>query len=170
MKIYMKNVLKITVLVVLIVFMACNREKAAKDEAAKISNELGALKIDIPTELKGNTEAVEFIKVSEAALNEYSQFVDKVYRECSSIIGKSEEELTMSERIKLIKVAGEMAIGMAKYAEHYAQISEKTLMFDETMTEAELTAWATVTEAFATRMKQIDEKYSKLNMNSEISE
>jgi tetrahydromethanopterin S-methyltransferase subunit H len=166
----MKNVLKITVLVALIVFMACNREKAAKDEAAKISNELGALKIDIPTELKGNTEAVEFIKVSEAALNEYSQFVDKVYRECSSIIGKSEEELTMSERIKLIKVAGEMAIGMAKYAEHYAQISEKTLMFDETMTEAELTAWATVTEAFATRMKQIDEKYSKLNMNSEISE
>lgn len=166
----MKNVLKITVLVALIVFMACNRDKAAKDEAAKADNELGALKIEIPTELKGNTEAVEFIKVSEAALNEYSQFVDKVYSECGSIIGKSEEELTMSERIKVMKVAGELAVGMGKYSVQYAEISEKTLMFNETMTEAELTAWATVTEAFATRMKQIDEKYSKLNMNSEVSE
>ena len=166
----MKNVLKITVLVALIVFMACNRDKAAKDEATNADNGLGALKIEIPTELKGNTEAVEFIKVSEAALNEYSQFVDKVYSECGSIIGKSEEELTMSERIKVMKVAGELAVGMAKYSVHYAEISEKTLMFNETMTEAELTAWATVTEAFATRMKQIDEKYSKLNMNSEVSE
>jgi len=166
----MKNVLKITVLVALIVFMACNRDKAAKDEAAKVSNELGALKIEIPAELKGNTEAVEFIKTSEAALNEYSQFVDKVYRECGSIIGKDEEDLTMSERIKVMKVAGELAIGMGKYAEHYAQIAEKTLMFNENMSESEQVAWATVTEAFATRMKQIDEKYSKLNMNSEVSE
>jgi hypothetical protein len=162
----MKNVLKLTVLVALILFMACNRDKAAKNEEAKVNNDLGALKIEIPAELKGNTEAVEFIKISESALNEYSKFVDKVYSECGSIIGKSEEELTMSERIKLMKVAGEMAVGMAKYSEHYSQIAIKSLTFDETMTETELAAWATVTDAFATRMTQIEEKYSKLNLNT----
>jgi hypothetical protein len=127
-----------------------------------LSGGLEPLKIEVPAELKGNTEAVELIKLSEEAINAYSDLVEKIYAECGTFIHKDAEQLTMNEKIKVMKVAGSMVMGMGEFSMKYAQLAERTNLMQEQMTEEQLAAWATVSVAFEARIKQINEKYEKV--------
>jgi hypothetical protein len=155
----MKKIFILVSLSVLIMLSACDKKK---NSTGALSAGLEPLKIEVPAELKGNAEAVELIKLSEEAINAYSDMVEKVYAECGTFIHKEAEQLTMNEKIKVMKVAGTMVMGMGEFSMKYAQLAERTTLMQENMTEEQITAWATVATAFETRINQINEKYEKV--------
>lgn len=66
---------------------------------------LAPLTIEIPSELVGNTDAIDFIKSSEIAINEFSDNIEKLAFEGKTILSKNVDEMDSFDQIKLGKMA-----------------------------------------------------------------
>ena len=145
------------VMIVFVAFMAsCNNKKANKVET------MPPLAVEIPAELQENPEIVKFIRASEKSINEFANKVESFYIENPDLLTKDVEEMSMVEKLKVMKVAGEMAIAFGEFSMHYAEMNTKMENFEEMMDEEQIAAMSTVGEAFEKRMKLLEERLDKI--------
>jgi len=144
-------------MIVFVAFMAsCNNKKANKVET------MPPLAVEIPAELQENPEIVKFIRASEKSINEFANKVESFYIENPDLLTKDVEEMSMVEKLKVMKVAGEMAIAFGEFSMHYAEMNTKMENFEEMMDEEQIAAMSTVGEAFEKRMKLLEERLDKI--------
>ncbi|MBN1768786.1 MAG: hypothetical protein JW842_09775 [Prolixibacteraceae bacterium] len=147
------------VMIVFVAFMAsCNNKKANKVET------MPPLAVEIPAELQENPEIVKFIRASEKSINEFANKVESFYIENPDLLTKDVEEMSMVEKLKVMKVAGEMAIAFGEFSMHYAEMNTKMENFEEMMDEEQIAAMSTVGEAFEKRMKLLEERLDKIKL------
>lgn len=145
------------VMIVFVAFMAsCNNKKANKVET------MPPLAVEIPAKLQENPEIVKFIRASEKSINEFANKVESFYIENPDLLTKDVEEMSMVEKLKVMKVAGEMAIAFGEFSMHYAEMNTKMENFEEMMDEEQIAAMSTVGEAFEKRMKLLEERLDKI--------
>lgn len=155
----MKN-LKQTVIAFIVVpmlLMSCSGNSSKNSSEA--DQKLGKLKVEIPAELNDKPEVVNYINGMNEVADEYALIIDQVMDEAGHLVGVPEEDLTMMQKIKLVKLTAEVAskstVTMAKWAEY----QEQRVAIEEQMTDEELEALNTVWTRFEERIKQIDNKY-----------
>lgn len=145
------------VMIVFVAFMvSCNNKKANKVET------MPPLAVEIPAKLQENPEIVKFIRASEKSINEFANKVESFYIENPDLLTKDVEEMSMVEKLKVMKVAGEMAIAFGEFSMHYAEMNTKMENFEEMMDEEQIAAMSTVGEAFEKRMKLLEERLDKI--------
>lgn len=123
------------------------------------SGKLPPFKIEVPAEIKGNKEIVQFIKDSEEAFNLYSNTAEELAYDCRDFIGKKEEDLNMLDRVKMVAALGQFTANFSQFAVKYGEMMEQTQILEKGLNEEQTVALATVMESFKTRMEQIEEKY-----------
>lgn len=116
------------------------------------------LKIEIPDEIKGDKELVSFIRESEKSINEFAVSIEKLYAEDPKLMQKKEEDMSMFEKLKLLKVAGEMAILFGEFSTNYAEMNEKMGNYELKVNEEQAVALKTIAEAFEKRMLLLEER------------
>lgn len=148
---------KVTLIIVLltILFAACKNNS----NSGFINAE--PLKIEIPDEIKGDKELVSFIRESEKSINEFAISIEKLYAEDPKLMQKEEEDMSMFEKLKLLKVAGEMAVLFGEFSTNYAEMNEKMGNYELSMTDDQAVALQTVAEAFEKRMLLLEERIKK---------
>ncbi|HPR62409.1 MAG TPA: hypothetical protein PLF35_15740 [Prolixibacteraceae bacterium] len=148
---------KITFLfVLLITFMV-----ACKNNSNSGFINADPLKIEIPDEIKGDKELVSFIRESEKSINEFALSIEKLYAEDPKLMQKEEEDMSMFEKLKLLKVAGEMAVLFGEFSTNYAEMNEKMGNYELSMTDDQAVALQTVADAFEKRMLLLEERIKK---------
>jgi hypothetical protein len=156
---FMKCLKKLMIPFILIsmILMSCSGGSSKKSSMA--DNKLGRLKVDIPAELNDKPEVVNYILGMNEVADEYALIIDKIMDEAGHLIGVPEEELSMTQKIKLLKLTTDVAMQstmtMAKWADFQAQRTE----MEVEMSDEELEALASVWTRFEERIMQIDEKY-----------
>jgi hypothetical protein len=120
---------------------------------------LPPFKIEVPAELKGNKEVVQFIKDSEEAINLYSNTAEKLAEDCKDLVGKNEEDLSMLDKVKMVAALRQFTANFAQFAAKYGEMMEQTKIFEKGLNEEQTAALATVLDAFKNRMEQLEEKY-----------
>ena len=126
----------------------------------KANNKLGKLELQIPAELKDKPEAIAFIKGMNEVVDDYAVLIDNALSDVSELAGKSEEELSMFENIRLLKATGEIAIGAAPIMIKWGEYLEKRESLNEQLTAEELLALESSWKRLEQRMAQIDNKYT----------
>lgn len=152
----MKKLSYIVIIVFAAFFVSCSNKKANKVET------MPPLAVEIPAELQENTEIVKFIRASEKSINEFANNVESFYIENPDLLTKDVEEMSMVEKLKVMKVAGEMAISFGEFSLHYAEMNNEMENFEEMMDEEQIAAMATVGEVFEKRMKLLEERLDKI--------
>ncbi len=155
----MKTLLRIVFIASLVFSVACNNQKKSDEYS------IPPLTVEIPDELKDQPEIVEFIRDSEKSINHFAESVERVYIENPQLIGKDADEMSMVEKLKVLKVAGEMAVAFGEFSLSYANMNEKMNQFETEMTEDQALALATVGDAFEKRMELLEQRLEKLGVN-----
>ncbi len=125
----------------------------------KADNKLGKLELQIPTELKDKPEAIAFIKGMNEVVDDYAILIDNALSDVGELAGKSEEELSVFENIRLLKATGEIAIGAAPIMIKWGEYIEKRESLNKQLTTNELYAMESSLKRLEQRMEQIEEKY-----------
>jgi hypothetical protein len=154
----MKQVMKLLILVLLVLAMACNTNR-------KSEYNISPLVVEIPDELKEQPEVVEFIRSSERNINRFAETIERSYEENPDLWQKEAEEMSMVEKLKVLKVAGEMAVAFSEFSMDYAAMNEKMGQFEMQMNDDQVLALATVGKAFENRMKLLEERLEKIGVN-----
>jgi len=123
------------------------------------SKTLPPLQIEIPAELKGNDEIVEFIENAKDAINNYSETAEKLAEDCKQFAGKNEEDLSVFDKVKMVATLGQYKANFAEFADQYSKMVEETEVFDKGLNDNQALALATVMDAFKERMEQLELKY-----------
>jgi len=156
----MKNLFKLVILLSLAALSpSCGNSPSS-------SAKLPPLKIEVPSELKGNKEIVQFIKNSEDAINIYSNSAKELAEDCKDFIGKDENDLSVLDKVKMVAAFGQFTANFAQFATKYSEITEQTQLLEEGLTEEQTAALATVMEAFKQRMEQLEEKYKNYGVQN----
>jgi hypothetical protein len=134
-------------------FAACSNTTVA-------DNKLGKLKLEIPAVLKDKPEAVAFIKGMNVVVDDYAVLIDNALSDVGELAGKSEEELSMFENIRLLKATGEIVIGAAPILVKWGEYMEKRELLNEQLTKDELYAMESSLKRMEQRMAQIEKKYT----------
>lgn len=145
----------IAYLLVAIIFGACSKQKDTGFANVE------PLKVEIPDEIKNNKELVDFIKSSEKSINDFAVSIENLYKEDPKLMQKDAEEMSMFEKLKLMKVAGEMAVLFGEFSMNYAEMNEELGNYELTMTNEQALALATVSETFEKRMLLLEEQIKK---------
>lgn len=133
-------------------------------------NYLPELKVEIPDELADNTEAIEFIKNSTAALNQWSITFEDLVIECEPFIGKTEEELSTMDKLKMGKIIMELMANMGKFTMQVGELEKSASIIADGLNEQEVKAFNLVQESFKNRITELGEKYKDFGkQNSETS-
>jgi len=124
---------------------------------------LPPMKIEIPSEIKGNKDLVDVVKSSENAINEFSDNIERLAVDGKGILNKNEEERTLMDNMKLTKMVVEFISNSAQMA----QTLDKFNTFVEKreaqgiINDTQLKALEQVGVSFKKRMEQIEAKYDK---------
>lgn len=124
-------------------------------------NRLGKLKLEIPSELKDKPEAVAYIKGMNKVVDDYAMIIDNALKDVGDLVGKSEDELSMLEKMRLIKATGEITIGAAPIMAKWVKYMEERELLINQLSNDELIAMESSWKRLEQRMKQIEEKYSQ---------
>lgn len=147
---------QLTLLVSAVIIMAsCGSNKSSKKNADHIK----PLDIEIPSELKGNDEAVQFIESSEIVINEWSNTLEDLLQETEDFAGKEEADLSMMDKMKLIKISTEFMAKMAEFGVRMSEIESTAHALENGLSEEELAAFEVAYQAFENRMVELGEKY-----------
>ena len=138
---------------VAVMLSACGSENSA-------DNKLGKLELEIPAELKDNPEAIAYIKGMNKVVDDYAVIIDNALEDVGDLAGKSEDELSMLENMRLLKATGEIAIGAAPIMTKWVSYMEEREKLDKQLTAEELVALESSWKRLEQRMTQIEEKYS----------
>ena len=122
---------------------------------------LPPLKIEIPAEIEGDKELVEIVDLSEKAINEFSDNIERIAVDGKVILNKNEEDLTLMDQMKMAKMAVEfisnstqMASTLEKFDNYVNSKQEQGIIND-----AQLKALEQVAIKFTSRMEEIELKY-----------
>ncbi|MDA3881567.1 MAG: hypothetical protein PF436_14350 [Prolixibacteraceae bacterium] len=146
----MKKLIYFLVIGLVVVFSSCSNKKSNKVET------MPPLAVEIPAEIQDNPEVVKFIRASEKSINEFANKIETFYIKNPELLSKEAEEMSMVEKLKVMKVAGEMAIAFGEFSMHYAEMNSKMENLEAVMDEEQVAAMATVGEAFEKRMKLLE--------------
>jgi hypothetical protein len=122
-------------------------------------NCLSDLQVDVPQELKGNADIVNFINDNTLMLNNWSRTFEKFVVECKPYIARKNEELTFEEREKLGKTMMEFVAGMGKFSVDVAKMQQDATFLKCELSDNEIILFNHVQETFNLRAKTINEKY-----------
>ncbi len=128
----------------------------------KKASYLPELAIEIPESLKDNPEAIEFINVSTVALNQWSIVFEDLVIECEPFAGKTEEELSTMDKLKLGKIMMEFMANMGQFAVKIAEMEQSVTMVEDGLNEEEAEALVVVMDTFEKRIEEIGSKYENI--------
>ncbi len=153
----MNYFLKRTIILFLsgLVLVACSSDKKRNADF------LPPISIQIPDEIKGETELVKVINSSEKAINELSDNLEQLIVDSKEVLDKKEEERSLMDNLKVGKL-------MVEFVSNSSELGELIDDFDNYKKEQEakglindnqLKALEKVGESFEKRMQQINKKY-----------
>lgn len=156
----MKNLKSITAFLVVasMIMTSCGGNSSKK--SSKADQKLGKLKVEIPAKLKSKPEVVSYINGMHEVADEYALIIDKIMEEAGHLVGVPEEDLTMMQKLKLVKLTAEVATKTTVTMAKWAEFQEQRISIEEQLTDAELEALNAVWTRFEERMMQIDKKYN----------
>lgn len=155
----MKNLKQaIIAFIVPMLLMSCSGNSSKKSSEA--DKKLGKLKVEIPAELNDKPEVVNYINGMNEVADEYALIIDQIMDEAGHLAGVPEEDLTMMQKIKLVKLTAEVATKSTVTMAKWAEFQEQRIAIEEQLTDAELEALNAVWTLFEERMMQIDKKYN----------
>lgn len=141
-----------TALVISFLLFSCTSDTKKADYLPK-------LVVEIPETLKDSPEAVEFINTSTETLNEWSIVFEDLVIECEPFAGKTEEELSTMDKLKLGKIMMDFMANMGQFAVKMAEMEQSVTMIEDGLNEEEAEALSVVMESFEKRMEEIGAKY-----------
>jgi len=157
----MKKILLVSIIATFLFSCSSNNEEASSN--SNDSDKLPALKIEIPSELKGNKDAEEIITTGEKMINKFSNTLEDIIKDNKNIIGKKSDDLSFMEQIQVGKIAVQIAASMAEFAPKFINFQSKIENFKKgDVSDEEAKAINQVGEAFEQRMDEINKKYENL--------
>ena len=153
----------LSVLAFLLFTTSCadNSKKTAAD------SKLGTIDVEIPQSLKGKPEVVEYIHDMNRIADDYAILIDQVLTDLSGFEKKDMENLSMMDKIKLMKVSSEVGFKSMDIMSKWGDYHNKMSFFKEDLTDDETLALEGVLKRFEERMKQIEKKHAKFFKDEE---
>ncbi len=153
----MNYFLKRTIILFLsgLVLVACSSDKKRNADF------LPPISIQIPDEIKGETELVKVINSSEKAINELSDNLEQLIVDSKEVLDKKEEERSLMDNLKVGKL-------MVEFVSNSSELGELIDDFDNykkeqeaqgLINDAQVKALEKVGDSFEKRMQQINKKY-----------
>lgn len=139
---------------IVLVTLSCSNNKKRTS-----NNTLPPLKIEIPKELKDNKEAVQFIKISEITINEWSNTLEELFQKTEEYANVPEENLSMMDKMKLAKIGMEFVGKMAEFGSKITEIESTASAIENGLSEEELLAFEVAQKAFKNRIEELGKKY-----------
>lgn len=124
-------------------------------------SKLGKLEVEIPQSLKDKPDVVNYIHDMNKIADDYAMIIDQVLSDFKGYDSKDMENLSMMDKIKLMKVSAEVGFKSLDIMSKWGEYHNKVNLFKEDLTEDETVALESVLKRFEERMKQIEEKHSK---------
>jgi len=153
----MKQLTKITILfIVVILITSCNNDKKERNP-----NFLAPISIEIPDDVKNDTELVEVIESSEKAINEFSDNIEQLAIDGKEILNKKEEEYSLTDGIKAGKLmlqfvsnSTQMTTAFEEFGTYVDNKKDQGIINDQ-----QFKALEEVSSLFEKRIVQINIKY-----------
>lgn len=152
----MKQLIKTVFLLSIVIFIiSCDSKKENRNP-----NFLKPLQIEIPKEIENNNDAVEFIKLSENAMNEFSDNIEKLALDNKDLFVKKVEEMETLDQIKL----GKITIQFVYNSTQLLNLVENTQKYIENakingFNESQIKSLKLIEEAMKKRVEEINNKY-----------
>ena len=152
----MKQLTKIVFLLLIVLFISsCNSKKEKRNPAF-----LKPLKIEIPQELESNIDAIEFIKISENTINEFSDNIEELALDGKDVLFKDMEEMGTMDKIKL----GKMAVQFVSNSTQMADVLIKAQKYVEDaktngLDENQIKSLEIIEKTLENRIAEINNKY-----------
>jgi hypothetical protein len=124
---------------------------------------LPSLKIKIPQDAKKDSALVSFILSNEKVINELSNQFEDVAQEIGWYSGKDENDLTLMDKMKLVKLGvnfytiSDQLSEEKRIIDHY--VEKKRL---ENINEADISAYLAVKKALEKRVEELNKKYKNI--------
>jgi hypothetical protein len=116
------------------------------------------MEVVIPDALKDNPEIVAYIEGMSEVVDGYALLLDETIPKLEGMQGKTFEELTMREKVKLTSIAAEVSMKSAPLMTKWAELESKQSLMDDELTEEEVLALEALTKRFEQRLIQIQER------------
>lgn len=153
----MKNIFNRAIVLFLasLVLISCSSDKKRNVDF------LPPISIQIPDEIKGDTELVKVINSSEKAIYELSDNLEQLIVDSKEVLDKKEEERSLMDNLKVGKIMVEFVSNSAELGklidefDNYKKEQEAKGLINDT----QLKALEKVGESFEKRMQQINKKY-----------
>lgn len=146
------------ILTVILSVSACG----GKDENSKSADKkLGKLKVEIPSELKNNPEAVEYIEGMVEVADEYAVLMDNLVEEVGEYIGVDESELGLSDKLKITAATATYTMNSAEIFVKWGEFESKRVEVYENLSEDDIQSMEVVLEHLEKRFEQIETKHAK---------
>lgn len=142
----------------LILFAFSCSDKSQKTAA---DSKLGTIDVEIPESLKDKPEVVAYIHDMNRVADDYAILIDQVLTDLSGFEKKDMENLSMMDKIKLMKVSSEVGFKSMDIMSKWGDYHNKVSFFKEDLTDDEALALEGVLKRFEERMNQIEKKHAK---------
>ena len=132
-----------------------------KSQKTAADSKLGTIDVEIPESLKDKPEVVTYIHDMSRIADDYALLIDQVLTDLDGFEKKDMDNLSMMEKIKLMKVSSEVGFKSIDMISKWGDYHNKMNVYKEGLTEDEALALEGVVKRFEARMKQIEKKHSK---------
>lgn len=152
----MKQLTKIVfLLLVALLISSCNSKKEKRNP-----DFLKPLQIEIPKELSNNKDAIDFIKSSENAINEFSDNIEELVLDGKDVLFKDVDEMGAVDKIKL----GKMAVQFVSNSTQLAGVLEDAQKYVEKaqangLDENQIKSLEIIEKTVENRIIEINNKY-----------
>lgn len=146
----MKPKIKLLVLLMMLVLVSCKKKPPVPEWVPPLS-------INIPIVLENLPEVVHYIKESEKTINEFSATIEKINQENYQIISKTDQNMSMGDKIKFMAVAGQVSMCHNEFANNYVTINTQIISLKSSLPEEQLSALLTVEQIFESRKNQLED-------------
>lgn len=150
-------IFNLSVLAFLLFITSC----ADKSQKTAADSKLGTIEVEIPQSLKGKPEVVAYIHDMNRVADDYAILIDQVLTDLSGFEKKDMENLSMMDKIKLMKVSSEVGFKSMDIMSKWGDYHNKVSFFKEDLTDDEALALEGVLKRFEERMNQIEKKHAK---------
>ena len=156
-------IFNLSVLAFLLFITSC----ADKSQKTAADSKLGTIEVEIPQSLKGKPEVVAYIHDMNRVADDYAILIDQVLTDLSGFEKKDMENLSMMDKIKLMKVSSEVGFKSMDIMSKWGDYHNKVSFFKEDLTDDEALALEGVLKRFEERMNQIEKKHAKFFKDEE---
>jgi len=149
--------LTLAIIAISMVTYSCsnNSKKTVADD------KLGKVEVEIPASLKNKPEVVSYIHDMNKIADDYAMLIDQVLSDIGGLEKKDMDNLSMMDKIKLMKVSAEVGFKSIDIMSKWGDYHNKVNFFKEDLSEDEIVALEAVLKRFEIRMAQIEKRHSK---------